>query len=191
MCHSHVHTGTVRSAWLPRCHRYRQPSSVCPVYTVCGRKFKVPLVPCPGRGESRRNPVGAGDIIGETTTTTDVQVERTVKGKDRLRGARRRKRKKKKRNKEGREEGVKERSVLYVWNGRRKFSVYGVQCVQTHVCRSKEWLLLLVADRPRKREEREKGERRIVRASWPCCLLARRDHEEEKRSPSDCALVFW
>ena len=99
--------------------------------------------------------------------------------------------KKEKGNKEGREEGVKERSVLYVWNGRRKFSVYGVQCVQTHVCRSKEWLLLLVADRPRKREEREKGERRIVRASWPCCLLARRDHEEEKRSPSDCALVFW
>lgn len=77
VCHSHVYTGTVRSAWLPRCRRcYRQPNSVCPVYTVCGRKFKVSPVPCPGRGESWRNPVGAGIINGETT---GAQVEARCK----------------------------------------------------------------------------------------------------------------
>lgn len=114
----------------------------------------MPLVPCPGRGESRRNPVGARDIIGETTTTTDVQVERTEKGKDRLRGARRRKRKKKK---QGKEKKVSRSEVCMYGTNAESFRCT-VSSVQTHVCRSKEWLLLLVADRPRKREEREKGE---------------------------------
>ncbi|KAK9295112.1 hypothetical protein QLX08_010476 [Tetragonisca angustula] len=72
---------------LSRSHWYR---SECLVTAL------PPLPSTEQRGESRRNPVDAGNIIGETTTTriTGAQVERTVKGKDRLRGAQRRKRKK-------------------------------------------------------------------------------------------------
>lgn len=63
----------------------------------------------------------------------------------------------KKKKKQGKEKKVSKSEVCIFGTVAESFRCT-VSSVQTHVCRSKEWLLLLVADRPRKREERKKGE---------------------------------
>ena len=164
----------------------------------------MPLVPCPGRGESRRNPVGAGDIIGETTTTrtTGAQVERTVKGKkDRLRGARRRKRKKEgKENDDDEDEDededdeddedddkVSRRGKWYIGTVTKTFSV--IRCPvsrRTYVGARSGccWWWPTVQGREKKRGERRRGSCAphgpVV--CWPVVITRR------EADPSDCAV---